>query len=473
MNFTSQLTYVGNARDPDVVYYNATLINNNTAAGNQDDPVVVFKETKDSAILSDTSQYEMSVRKVTMSGPQKTLPILIPQVEVVEVTDASGVKYTTIPDVNKTVYQVTFGLLITGAAAPTNRAYVFSQNVTWFTENNSSAPYPRPQTTAPVPVGNTRNVPQAQQDISTDYYYCYSYNHWLICLNNALSAAWTSAQAAMLADAGVASITRCPRFEFDEVTGLFSLYTDTATSVTAGTNGSLTELSFVGMNTNLEGLMTNFDTQFLGSSSLLSSTISPAVPSPSISGGFTPRGGSQTAFPENVICVRNKSGTNIQLSIDPTTGVGYTSAPASLSTSYLSYVTTQDFPSTGSLWSPISEIVLTTASIPVRNEFVCAPIRFGVGNLGTLPAQQTAFQAVLVDFEIKDSQDTDSFRGYLKYEPNLHKIVKLAPSKDELKTIDIFAYWRFRLTNQLIPLRIYNLGSITIQLMFRRVGQDA
>lgn len=156
MNFTSGITFVGNARDPDIVYYNATLVNNNTAEGTQDDPVVVFKETKDSAILSDTSQYEMAVRKVTMSGPQKILPVLIPQIEIVTNTDASGVSYTTIPNVNKTVYSVTFGLLYSNTPTGTaNRAYVYSEPVTWITENPNSE-VPTPQTLAPVPVGNTK-----------------------------------------------------------------------------------------------------------------------------------------------------------------------------------------------------------------------------------------------------------------------------------------------------------------------------
>lgn len=487
MNFTSGLTFVGNARDPDVVYYNATIINNNTAAGNEDDPVVQFKETKDLPIVSDTSQYELAVRKITMEGAQKTLPIFIPQIELVQQTDASGVSYLTLPDVNKTVYSLTFGLVYDVSGGSSNyqgRVYQVSKPVTWFTENVSS-PAPLPQTAAPIPVGNNVNVPLARQQIS-DYYYTYTYNHWLICLNTSLSNAWSDARTLAATDlSGVnggtlfSPITRCPRFEYDEVTKLFSLYSDAATSVTPGqvdlSGATITgfETSYVGFNTNFEAIMTNFDTQYYGAAFELNETLPVAHPSPALPNPMVIGTGSETTIPENIVVVRNKAGTNIQLSIDPTTGVGFESAPSSLATSYVSYVTTQDFCPTGALWSPISEIVLTTQNIPVRNEYVSAPVRPGVGNVGGLANGASQFQSVLCDFTIDQAQVSDDWRGYLKYEPNLHKAVMLAPSKDELKTIDVNFYWRYRLTNELIPLRIYNLGTIALQLMFRRKGQDA
>lgn len=480
MNFTSGITFSGNARDPDVVYYNATLINNNTAAGNQDDPVVKFLETKNQPILSDTSQYEMAVTKVTLEGAQKTLPIFIPQIEIVTNTDASGVVYTTLPDVNKTAYSVTFGLVYEYGA--NKKVYAKTANIEWITENVNSA-VPLPQLQAPNPVGNASNIPFARQQIS-DYYYTYTYNHWLICVNNALATAYTQANALAAADLsgqtwwGSNYVTRQPRFEFDEVTKLFSIYTDATNSVTGNSIGTgtgtnaVTQYSFVGYNTNFEGIMTNFDTQYYGDGYLYSSTASPQHPSPVLPTPLTPGTGSDTSFPENVMVIRNKSGTNIQLAIDPTTGVGYASAPSSKLLPYISYVTTQDFVATGSLWSPISELVLTTQFIPVRYEYTSAPLPSGIGNLSVAPAA-TNVNALLVDFTIPQNGVAEDWRAYIRYEPNLHKIIQLSPSKDELKTIDCQLYWRYRLTNELIPVRIYNLGSVSIQLMFRRKGQDA
>jgi hypothetical protein len=484
MNFTSGITYVGSARDPDVVYYSASIINNNTAAGNEDDPIVQFKETKDSPIISDTSQYECVVTKVTMEGAQKNFPVFIPQIELVKQTDASGVSYVTLPDVNKSVYTMTFGVVydISGQATP--RLYANTQNVVWFPENVST-PAPTPQTTAPSPVGNTRSVQNARQ-VFSDYYYTYSYNHWLICVNNALKTAWSNVKAQVATDlSGINGgalfdmVTRCPKFEYDEVTKLFSVYTDAATSVTPGnidlSGATITgnETSFIGYNTNFEGLFTNFDTQYYGAAFDYDETLPVAHPSPPLPSPLLPGPTSDTTYPENLMVTRNKAGTNIQLAIDPTTGVGYDAAPTSTELLYISYVTTMDFNATGSLWSPIAEIVLTTQNIPVRNEYVSAPIRGGVGNLGVLPASASQFQTLLTSYTMDSAQTSDDFRGYLKYEPNLHKVIQMAPSKDELKTIDIQFWWRYRWTNELIPLRIYNLGSVNVQLMFRRKGQDA
>jgi hypothetical protein len=75
-------------------------------------------------------------------------------------------------------------------------------------------------------------------------------------------------------------------------------------------------------------------------------------------------------FPENVLIVKNKSGTNIQNQINPATGLPY-------GTAVLNYVTTQDFPSTSSLWSPVGAILLTTQLIPIRNEYTTSPVRLG------------------------------------------------------------------------------------------------
>jgi hypothetical protein len=57
----------------------------------------------------------------------------------------------------------------------------------------------------------------------------------------------------------------------------------------------------------------------------------------------------------------------------------------------------------------------------------------------------------------------------MKFNPSAEFVrVNMTQSHQEIKTLDFLVNWRNRLTNQLIPLRIYNTASITVRLMFRR-----
>lgn len=311
--------------------------------------------------------------------------------------------------------------------------------------------------------------------VESDYYYLYSYNHWVVLLNTALQQAYTQLQQVITSVTTTTAYVlqnRCPTFEYDEVTKLFSLYTDTkntnwgltegppnyATLGPAPGSGVLpttvggVEFMYLGYNLNFEGLMTNFDTQFFGQDEVVWGN---GWNNPIGAGG---RASSVLYQPENTLIVRNKTGTNIQNMINPATGLPY-------STAQLNYVSTQDFPSTGSLWSPIGAIVLTTQLLPIRSEFTSAPV-----SLGTSSSKEgtSAFQTVLIDFN-EDFETADGYRGLMKFNPSAEFVrVNMTQSHQEIKTLDFQVNWRNRLTNQLIPLRIYNTASITVRLMFRR-----
>jgi hypothetical protein len=314
----------------------------------------------------------------------------------------------------------------------------------------------------PLPRGNS----PTQEE--TDYYYLYSYNHWVVLLNLALQAAYNRLQAyADVALADYVLLNRCPTVEYDENNRKFSFYTDTL-----GTNWGLTqgpptvaglgpdgtnvlptdvgeEFMYVGYNNNFDLLMTNFDTQYFGLDQIVWGT--------DVSG---PAGESTTVYlPENTLIVRNKTGTNVQTQINPATGRPYTSP-------LLSYVTTQDFQSLDTIWSPVSSIVLVTTLIPIRSEFVSAPVTLGKSNVQSGGTSGTSsFQTVLCDFN--DEIAGENWRGLITYVPENNQ-VSLTTSHQEVKSVDFKICWRNRLTNQLIPLLIPNTGSILVRLLFKR-----
>ena len=129
---------------------------------------------------------------------------------------------------------------------------------------------------------------------------------------------------------------------------------------------------------------------------------------------------------------------------------------------------TQDYESTSTLWSPVATIVLATTFITVREEYSGTPITIGTGNLGS-NATTASFQKVLIEVPLDNITPQVGWRGYLYYEPKVETLSSLGLSKDSLKNLDIQFYWRNRLTNSLNPLVLYNGGSATARLLFKKV----
>jgi hypothetical protein len=130
---------------------------------------------------------------------------------------------------------------------------------------------------------------------------------------------------------------------------------------------------------------------------------------------------------------------------------------------------TQDFVSTGSLWSPVSSIVIATQQIPVRSEHAAPPIQLGASNTGAGSSGTSAFQRILVEYTI-DAITADKWRGFILYEPLVPTFSRLGSSQQEINSIDFQVYFRNRLTNALVPLAMYNLGSMSVRLLFKKIG---
>jgi len=476
MSFTQQVI-TGASAESDYIYYNAVVVNNQVkTTQDSEDPQIFFQDTRQNPLIKDTSKYVVSVDNFTINGGQKNLPILIPQIVPNQA------------DFNYTIYTVSFGWQ--NAAGTKVLATV---PITWVPE--VQVPW------VPVP-------PSAfPRQFETPYYYCYTYQHFLNLVNNALTAAWRDVmykvkQPVIDGGLGLTAGTTCPFFEFDPNTGLFSLCQDANTSwlpygtaaqprndvadattgssdplapyipfgVSAATGYGSGEFSFVGFNSNLEGLLTNFDTVYYGggdaifgdtSSSYGYVGISSTVQSPDVAAGDMTAGNvSPVFYPENIVNVipDQRGGSIFTLSppYPPTNSVT------------LYYIReTQDYISTGTLWSPVASIVLATASIPVRFEGNAAPLLIGESNEGGTTASTGAAQKVLLETPI-NALTADMWRGFIEYKPLTPLFSALDPSHDGLSNLDVRVLWRNRFTNELIPLRMYNSGTMNLRLRFLR-----
>lgn len=416
--------------------------------------------------------------------------------------------FTTTPDVDVSIYTVTFGVFLQGLSGGSpdpnggirNGSWVQATiPLSWIPENYLRNTAPRPRTATP-------------RQEETPYYYGYSYSHFVNLLNNALSAAWRDviywATFYWNDEFGVgAPGTQCPFFEYNAETGLFTLCQDAQTSylpygtlprtdtqtysVTQGVSDALCpftgfgastatgyqvgEFSYVGMNANLEGLLANFDLFYYGTNNgvlrntaggvaqgwnyteLTSTTLPPAGVYWNYSSGGALATNYLPEFFFNVL--PNPARPDSTFVLNPP----YKDPTNSITPVYIrSY---QNYKSTGSLWSPIASLVLVTGTLPVRFEYNASPIDVGDSNVGGTTQVSGASQRVMLEVAL-DELTADGWRGAITYKPQIPLFSALDPVHDGIQSIDVRLCWRSRLTNSLIPVRMYNSSNFTIRLRF-------
>lgn len=417
----------GDPKNPSMVYYNFDIINGKTTdEGINSDPLAVFNETRDTPIIQDCSKYYFSITRFTMNGVGLDIPMFIPRIEIGQA------------DPNKTIYYLAMEVMVNkdfggGAVMNTFRS---TRHIEYFPQNVVIKTPPQPLTT---------------QDVSSPYYYVYTYEHWVHLVNttlqqiyNDLNALYTPWAVANGAPPGSVLTTRVPKMKYDSTTKLFSIYYDAfgfgdSDRTSAGTTND--ESFRMICNSNFYGLFDSFPNYYLGGD-VASSNID----------------GRQIWAYELV--VRNQLGTNIHRPVSPTvTAIADTPAY---------YVMRQDYISTGTLWSPVASIVFVSNLIPVLNEGTAQPITYGQNNISVPVSSSSAFQPIITDIAL--ANDTaDAYNGFVSYVPSAeYRLSSMSNSPSEVKNIDVQIYWKNRLDGQLYPLRMFNQSSISVKIMFRR-----
>lgn len=344
------------------------------------------------------------------------------------------------------------------------------------------------------------------QDLTSRYYWVYTYQHWVNLWNATMldPAQFASAPGAVstcayqdtynalysayITAGGVAgsfpyatfgafcNTVYPPVMKFMADTSKFEIYLDSA-----GFGQRLTAFTpvpysagppvVVGLpehlqmrlffNANMFGLYANYDNEYYNT--------------PTIAGlGAVPDGY------VNEILATNKAFQNIEdFRLSPYTGVaplGYT--PVALDGTAITpnminrvyYLAQQDYSSTDSLWSPVSSIVFTSTLLPVKSEATGAPVVLGAGNLGFSQATvQSAFQPIITDISLDTSSgNADAYRKFIYYAPSAeYRLSDFSSSKQDIRNIDIQVFWKNRLDNQLYPINMFNLSSVSIKVMFK------
>jgi len=462
-----------------------------------------------------------------MSGPNKNLPLFIPLIQ----TNSFNVIQQTDP--NLTIYTTTL-------------AY---QRVWWYTDTlGANQQYPftiTPNSTAVSYVPETQNVSSApvpyaapngiiKQDISSRYYWVYTYKHWVDLVNQTFLTAmirlytsfrdfWNLPTNGLNIDLAVSPFPYtnfedfladhdAPFIKYDENTRLFSIYGDTRAFNVGGQLGqgqdpvtgldkgaqlplpawvdppapSAPSPAFPSsqpflrlfMNNNMFGLFTNFNNTYLGASN--GSTIS--FPLGSVTITLPPNESNVPSSDYTTeILFRNQQYTNI-LNNNPLLQNVPTIPPPTYNLLFLIptykqnlyWISTQDYPSTGSLWSPVASIVFTSTLLPIKNEYSAAVIQLGNSTASSQnpSGNNAAFSPIITDTTCDLSiKKAEGWRDFILYEPTAeYKFSSLTASHEEIRNLDVQVFWKYRLTGELIPLTLYNCSDVSIKMLFKKVG---
>ena len=374
---------------PDLVYYNCDIINNRTTEEGFD-PEVEFNEFRDSPIIQDSSQYYFSIVRFTMNGCNKELPIFMPSIQTGQ------------NDINLTNYSLRLDVSVNGVNHTSDKVNIHFRPETGL--------YQR------IP-----NQPVQVQDV-TDYYFVYTYSHWVQIINEHIEKAYNDVLS-------LAGLTQTPPVgkpvlkwngaSENTFSIFFNIKGKTATEV---------KLYF---DKNLYGLFASFQSLY-------------------------------------------NSDYEMYQIVNQLKDVGMNITNSRSTNEYFSneyYEIKQDYESTSSLWCPIDSIVFTSSSLPIQTEQVGTPNYFNnASNAGTNTGSRSAFQPIITDISLPMNSAHD-YRGFLFYAPQAeYRLVSFTNSSAPIRNVDIQVYFKMRLDGRLLPLSMFNLSSVSVKVMFRKKG---
>jgi hypothetical protein len=358
--------------------------------------------------------------------------------------------------------------------------------------------------TAPFWIGvpDTLGSPQ---DLSTRYYWVYTYQHFIDLANQTLldayqdtylafQAAWAATGTAdpfPFADfTAFQSYVNAPQIVFSPDTKRFRIFGDsdgfgkriqtfTPTPAPAPLPHQTPPVCRLFFNSNMFGLFSNFDNTYWNEvrntatlGAFGGATLSPPRPGNQNFIGYT-----------NEILFPNKFWTNVvDYRLAPYAGVaplGFV-PPDCFGTNPFQqkpyWIAEQDYISVDSLWSPIGSIVFTSTLLPVRSEATGQPVVLGTSNTGFSSAStQSAFQPIITDIALDTSSEgADAYRSFIYYAPTAeYRLSDFTSSKQDIRNIDIQVFWKNRLDNNLYPITMFNCSSVSLKVMFRHKDATA
>lgn len=303
---------------------------------------------------------------------------------------------------NLTVYSVT----LSWQGASTN--YVQQTYVNWVPQNVYDV--------SPDP-------PIEFQDLDNEYYYCYSYQWFVDLINQAFTTCFNLLNAQVIAGGESLPSNNPPIMEWNITNNTAIIDADILGYNLNMTSGPTQPIKIF-MNASMYNLFNSFESYNLGF------------------GGVT-------------------HGRNYQIRIRSVNGLNSLLLPAGW-TAIQAY---QEY-STGPLWTPIQQMVFTTALLPVVPELTTVPKIYGTDSKFFNVGNNSNITNVLTDFEVGLTTGAE-YRPNIQYTPQSEYRLADLFGNQPLSAIEVRVYWKDQWGN-LNPFRLNSGCAASIKIMFRK-----
>jgi hypothetical protein len=377
-----QLTSKYDATQPYHIYYDLDLINNDTTGSNP--PATLrFNEIRNSPYLMSPENYFMSVVRFSLQTP--SLPVFVPQAQLGQA------------DPNKLIYSFTMSYVFAG------NTYEFQQYINYI-PSDLSQPIPKP--------------PIDFQDITSDYYFVYTYQHWAYMINQALISCYNGLNALVTGAGGALPSPNAPFMEFDPQALLLILDADEV-----GYARTLAQPIKIFCNSPLYTLLSSFQFTKYGFSSIT-------------------------------------NGKNYQFDIYNINNTNVLNLPT-----YNALQMYQEG-STCGLLNPIQSIVFTTAMLPVNPSLISVPKVFNSNSNLFNVGNNSNLQPIMTDFQVPFSP-TNTYKPSIEYTPSSEYRLVDMYGTSPLSALEMSVFWK----DNFGGLHPFYLGagcSANVKIMFRR-----
>ena len=417
---------------PTHVYFDALITNRNTT--NTEPIDLAYYQQRTTAFLSCPEDYFFSIIRFSLDTP--SLPIFIPSIDL---TNTGNFNIT--PTVKQpTIYTIT----LTYTDATTKVKYTSNQcAVNWIPEMQNYNFLPN-------------NTAQSQ-DTKTNYYFCYSFQWWILLCNNAFKDAFNSLKAVVAIDNIILPVSNPPFFVWNISEGLAVLNADVGISGTTDAPGG----GFLTIATDYGNYSLTADPNdptpdnYSQISIFFNSAMYQLFNSfPSIINGYGP-----------IVSVNNFDipGGNVQIPCFTYGGITVQTLPINpldLSTTSNFAQISQEY-TTVPMLNPIESIVFTSTTIPISPEQSGSPLIYDeTQNISS--SKNNMIISSITDFQSTNAQ----YRSYISYQASIYRFIDLFGNK-ALSAVDLTCYYRLK-SGQLMPFKLVSGASCSLKYLFRK-----
>jgi hypothetical protein len=382
-------------------YWTVTAAPTNTPLDTTKSSIPIeFNQNRAQPYLINPSEYFLSVQRFTLDNT--ATPVFIAQPSIGS------------SNVNQTIYSISVSISNSGSAYVTQ-----TLPITWIPQD----------TTLTAPTG-----PITQADVTNPYYYCYSYDWFVYCINQTINS--------------FTGLTNRPILSFDPVTQLFTIQARPAeyrTNIQGTILAAGTQKAFLFMNTALFNLFSSFNFIYYGG----------------LGGGIAlaPAGVGldyQILFPINGLLTNATPYIN-----NVVTNTWNNGTLTAVNAIHM----VQEY-STLALWSPIKSIVFRGSLLNVVSEMVATPVIFQNGVNINAGKQNTDILPILIEYSVPLKTGTE-YKPSIYFEPTAEYRLADLYSDIPVYGLQFNVFWKDTFGN-LNPFLLSFGSKATMKLLFRK-----